>query len=444
MSKTERSSHARTLTGRELCQQQGWSRMLVPKPFDIVSSALYIGVLIANLYSRCACEITWWYVVLLVGAILTLMSIDRLEYWFYGEETHARMAAFLLVTRIILIEFVAQLDNFNFSPFLYLIPPFLAILYFGNRVGYALAALAWLTYLGKLWLRFPDWYKDSVSDNNFIIFTLGLVFVITMARTVLKEKASRVQAEALLGALETSHQQLKAYSAQVAELATTRERNRLARDIHDTLGHYLTVINVQLEKALAFHERSPREANRAVGNAKRLASEALQDVRRSVGTLRATDEVFSFSSAITNLVDRVQSDTLSISVTITGDPADFSKQALMALYRAVQEGLTNVQKHAQAGSVALSIQFTQQEAQLSLSDDGCGFDAAALHSRQPGQDGQYGLQGVQERLELVGGDLQVESHPGAGCRLVVIVPKDLVTDHAPLTSSPFLFAQEEG
>jgi DNA-binding NarL/FixJ family response regulator len=120
-----------------------------------------------------------------------------------------------------------------------------------------------MTYLVKLWLRAPDWYIDGRIDNNFIIFTLGLIFAITMARTVIKEKESRVRAEQLLTELEASHQQLKTYSEQVAELATTRERNRLARDIHDTLGHYLTVINVQLEKALAFRKRDPHEADLA-------------------------------------------------------------------------------------------------------------------------------------------------------------------------------------
>lgn len=426
-----------------MCQQREWTWVLVPKPFDLVSSSLYIGVLFSDLYFSCDCSFTWTHVMIIAFTILILLSIDRVEYWFYGEETPTMPAVALLIARIILIEVVAQLDNFNLSPFLYLIPPFLAAQYFGNRAGYLLAGLAWVTYLVKMWLRVPYWYYDGRVDNNFIIFTLGMIFAITMARTVIKEKESRVRTEQLLTELEASHQQLKTYSEQVAELATTRERNRLARDIHDTLGHYLTVINVQLEKALAFRKRNPQEADLAVSDAKRLASEALQDVRSSVGALRATDETFSFSSAIANLVERVRGDTLSIEVNIAGKEAGFSRQALITLYRAAQEGLTNVQKHAKASSIRMEIHFMESEANLSLSDNGCGFDLSLLHSRQPGRDGQYGLQGVQERLETVGGHLQVDSHPGAGTHLFVTVPKDMLTNHATLARTNFSLAQED-
>ena len=443
MNKTKTSLHISTLTGKQLCQQRGWTWILAPKPFDVVSSSLYLGVVLTDFYVTCDCEYRGTSSLLIIGAILILLSIDRLEYWFYGEETPDVPAIALLIARILLIECVAQLDNFNISPFLYLIPPFLATQYFGNRAGYLLAGFAWIVYQIKLWLREPFWYNDGRVVNNFIIFTLGLIFAITIARTVTKEKESRVRAEQLLTELEASHQQLKAYSEQVAELATTKERNRLARDIHDTLGHYLTVINVQLEKALAFRKLNSQEADQAVSDAKRLASEALQDVRISVGALRATDEAFTFSSAINNLVERVRSTSLSIEVDITGDDADFSKQALMTLYRAAQEGLTNIQKHAHASSVHMSIHFLESEATLSLSDNGCGFDVTQLFSRQNGLYGQYGLQGVQERLETVGGHLQVDSHAGEGTRLFVTVPRDMLTNHAALARTNFAFTPED-
>lgn len=446
MKKTNTSLHTRTLTGRQLCQQRGWTWILAPKPFDVVSSLLYLGVVFTDWYISCDCESPGTKLLLISGIVLILLSIDRLEYWWYGEETPAVSAIALLLARILLIECVAQLDHFNISPFLYLIPPFLATLYFGNRVGYLLAGLAWIVYQFKQWMYEPYWYQNGRVVNNFIIFTLGLIFAITMARTVTKEKESRVRAEQLLTELEASHQQLKAYSTQVAELATTKERNRLARDIHDTLGHYLTVINVQLEKALAFRKLNSQEADQAVSDAKRLASEALQDVRISVGALRATDEAFTFSSAINNLVDRVRGTSLSIEVDITGNDAGYSKQALITLYRAAQEGLTNIQKHAHASSVQMSIHFLESEVNLTLSDNGCGFAVTHLVSRQPGQDGQYGqygLQGVQERLETVGGHLQVDSRIGEGTRLFVTVPRDMLTNHPTLATTNFAFAPED-
>ena len=261
-----------------------------------MSSLLYIGVLVPFLYSFVTQTgynpaLTSWQAVLMIVAIVLLLGVDRLEYRLYGEETPPRAAIFMLAARIALIEVVAWLDQIKYSPFLYLIVPFLACLYFGEIVGYCLAILAWIAYFVKHFYYSDDWLSNGTELHYLVLFTVGLVLVITIARVVNKEKASRARAEELLAELEVSHQQLKDYAGQVAELATTRERNRLARDIHDSLGHYLAVINVQLEKALAFRAKKPREADQAVSDAKQLASEALQDVRRSVSALRATGEL---------------------------------------------------------------------------------------------------------------------------------------------------------
>jgi len=399
---------------------------LAPKPFDLVWSSLYLGVLLAhfyNLVNGCDCLSHAQLTPIILVAIAVLLAIDRVEYRMYGEESPVRVAVVLLCLRTVLIEVVAQLDDFHFSPFLYLIIPFLAFQYFGNSIGYWLALAAWLTYLFKISLYNPLWYHFSNSFFNFLLFSTGLVFVMTMARVVLKEKASRVRAEALLSDLEASHQQLKAYAEQVAELATTKERNRLARDIHDSLGHSLTVINIQLEKALAFRQRNPQEAVQAVRDAKELASAALQEVRHSVGTLRTTDETFSFSSAIDALVEAMRNDQFVVEVSMTGSTDGYSRETLMVLYRATQEGLTNIQKHAAARIVQLSIDFQETEAHLSLSDDGRGFEPSLLRDLQPGREGHYGLQGLQERLEMVHGSLHVESMLGQGTRLLVSVSK---------------------
>src|SRR6266700_6325748 len=257
---------------------------LFPKPFDIVSTALYlcvVGTYFSNMSWGCNCNeiYDWWGIALIVCATVALLGIDRVEYWRYGEETPHRIAVFLLIARIVLIEVVAQIDYFHLSPFLYLIPPFLASLYFGNRVGNWLAGLGWIAYIVQHILHAGFSFITKSSEIRYLsVFTIGLIFIMTMARMVVTEKAIRARAEQLLAELEASHQQLRVYSEQVADLAATRERNRLARDIHDTLGHYLTVINVQLEKALAFRARKPAEADQAVGDAKRLANEALQDV----------------------------------------------------------------------------------------------------------------------------------------------------------------------
>ena len=402
---------------------------LIPKPFDLVSTLLYLGVLVPYLYSFATQTgyypaVALWQAIVMIATTFLLLLVDRIEYFLYREETPARAAVFLLLTRIAFIEILCWLDRFKYTPFLYFIVPFLAALYFGELVGYGLAALAWIVYVVKHMYNSPGWLSDGTEQHYLVLFTVGIAMVITIAHVVSKEKASRTRAEELFTELEVSHRQLKEYARQVAELATTRERNRLARDIHDTLGHYLTVINVQLEKALAFRDKKPQVADQAVNDAKRLAGEALQEVRRSVGALRTNEELPEFTTSLTELVDRMQSESCTLELHIEGDESGFSKQGLLALYRAVQEGLTNVQKHAGASHIWLELHFGEHEASLTLRDNGHGFDMATWQQAEPGRDGGYGLLGVQERLELVGGRLQVESTAGQGTILRVTLPNN--------------------
>ena len=99
--------------------------------------------------------------------------------------------------------------------------------------------------------------------------------------------------------------QLQAYTERVAELATTEERNRVAREIHDSLGHALIAINVQLEKALVYYNKQPQEALQAISDAKRVVKEALQDVRHSVRVLRTEQEAFASTQGIMLLVEQL-------------------------------------------------------------------------------------------------------------------------------------------
>ncbi|QBD79281.1 sensor histidine kinase [Ktedonosporobacter rubrisoli] len=403
-----------------------WTWWLLPKPIDLVSTSLYIGVLIPYFYSFCyrGMRDPLWHVGLMIGCIAALLSIERLECRFYGEIPPPLPASLLLAVRIGIIGVISCIEHFAFSPFLYLIIPFLARCYFKGPACYWLAALAWIAYLAQRSLHGWAWLYDLEEVHYFVAFSLGLIFALTMAHAMRKEQISRECTEQLLSELENSHQQLKVYSEQAAELAATRERNRMAREIHDTLGHYLTVINVQLEKAQAFRAKRPDEADQAINDARRLATEALQDVRHSVSALRTSPQLPAFNIALQELVDHVSSEHCRVELKIMGKAEDFSAQRLMALYRAVQEGLTNMQKHAKATRAEIAVHFSLQNAKLVISDNGRGFDPMHLRYNRAEREGGYGLLGIQERLELIGGGLQIESKPGQGTSLSVIIPND--------------------
>ena len=417
--------------GRLLVASQSRHRLwwLMPKAFDWLSSSLYIGIFIVAIVPA-PVRIALWQLPLLAGVLLALLMIDRLEYWRYGEQVPLRVAVLLFILRIVLIQCTIPLEGFNFTPFLYLIPPYLAVVYFGNKVGYAIAVLAIAMYLGAVWWHQHDWYLNTLSVFLAIIYCFGVVFVVLMARVVrlekagrLREQASRVQAEELLAEVEYAHRQLQVYAERVAELATTEERNRVAREIHDGLGHALIAINVQLEKALVYYDKHPQEALQAISDAKQVVKDALQDVRRSVRALRTEQEPFACTQKITLLVEQLRKNALEVDLEMTGSEKQFSNPARMTLYRVAQEGFTNIQKHAQASRVEVSLHFTEEEARLSIRDNGCGFEAERILQQKAMPLGGYGLRGIRERIELVGGTFHLESQADRGTQLSVTVTR---------------------
>ncbi len=414
------------LTRRQNRHRLWW---LMPKAFDWLSSTFYIGVFIVA-FLPSPSRLALWQVPLLTSVVFTLLFIDRLEYWRYGEQVPLRVAVLLFVGRIVLIVCIILIEGFDFTPFLFLIPPYLAVVYFGNRVGYAIAALAIAAYLVPAWLHNPHWYLNPLSAFLAIAFSFTVVFVVLMARVVclekagrVREQASRIQAEDLLAEVEHAHRQLQVYAERVAELAATEERNRLARDIHDGLGHALIAINVQLEKALVYYDQQPQEALQAISDAKRVVKDALQDVRRSFRALRTEPESFACIQGITLLVEQLRENKLTVDFEVTGSEEHFSNPACMTLYRVAQEGFTNIQKHAHASRVEVGLHFTGEEACLRIRDNGCGFDAQRRLEQKAGPQEGYGLRGIRERTELVGGTLHLESQSGRGTQLSVTVPK---------------------
>jgi len=177
---------------------------------------------------------------------------------------------------------------------------------------------------------------------------------------------------------------------------------------------------VQLEKALAFRLNDPAKSEQAVRDARQAARDALSDVRHSVATLRQSAEFFSLTTALQNLIQQASNDELTISCQMNGDEAGYSKAALITLYRVVQEGLTNIQKHARAQKVQIRVSLGVETAVLTINDNGKGFNVA---EQKAASSERHGLQGMRERLALVGGELRIESGDESGTSVTAVVPK---------------------
>jgi signal transduction histidine kinase len=179
---------------------------------------------------------------------------------------------------------------------------------------------------------------------------------------------------------------------------------------------YLTVVHVQLEAALATHHRGSGLALDAVQKAQSLAGEGLREIRSSIAALRAAPlERRTLCEALLALVAECESAGLSVKIDVQGTERELTAGAGLTLYRAAQEGLTNVRKHAGGAGARLLMDFRPADAvRLTVSDDGPGADST---------DRGFGLLGLRERAALLGGTFSTQTSPGGGFSLTLELPE---------------------
>jgi signal transduction histidine kinase len=280
-----------------------------------------------------------------------------------------------------------------------------------RRLVYLAALLGMIV---PLYVASGDW---QVALFAGLTFSPAIVFVIVFVTITQKAELAQKEAESLAGQLAEANERLSAYAVQVGELATTQERNRLAREIHDNLGHFLTVANVQIKAAQAMIDRDPARAQLALDRAAQLTQDGLTAVRQSVASLRESPlGARPLPEAVAALAAETQAAGIVVEFTTAGRPRPLDPRAELTLYRAAQEGLTNVRKHARASRVDVRLDYGDPAAvALTLRDNGLGGDPAA-------DGGGFGLLGLHERARQLGGHLTIDTAPGAGFCLVITLP----------------------
>jgi signal transduction histidine kinase len=310
---------------------------------------------------------------------------------------------------------------------LFVLVPFTAYFAFGRAVSVALAVACVAVVLTGYALRVPGWYADPAYVSDVLMLCIGLVLAVTMAAVAVDEQRGRVRLERTLRELTQSNAQLAAYTTRVAELSATAERNRLARDIHDSLGQHLTAISVQLEKAAAYRDRDRVAAEQAQADARSSARRALDEVRRSVAALREDTAPFRLPAALAELARQVEDETFRVTVDVVGPDGGYRRAPLMALYRAAQEGLTNARRHGHATLASVSVTFAESGVRLVVADNGRGFTWPPPPAAAPGHGG-FGLLGMAERVQLLGGRVDVDGRPAAGAVITVTLPPPSTVD----------------
>ena len=218
---------------------------------------------------------------------------------------------------------------------------------------------------------------------------------------------------------------LQRHAATAEELAISRERNRLSRELHDTLAHSLSAVTVQLEAARSLWDSSPDKARRMVEQADEAARSGLTEARRALQALRASPLAdLGLALAVEDLADTAAQRAgarldLHIQAKLGGELSHAVEQGV---YRIAQEMLENVVQHAGATSISVSLEEREGRLELCVEDDGQGIDLDAAAAPGAADRDRLGIRGMRERATLIGGKLEISGRPGLGTRVTLAIP----------------------
>jgi two-component system, NarL family, sensor histidine kinase YdfH len=261
-----------------------------------------------------------------------------------------------------------------------------------------------------------------LNGQQFVVWVLPIVpttiFVLMFVWLFERQNKAREEAQNAWRELDAAHRQLTEYAAQVEDLTLANERQRMARELHDTLAQGLAGLVLQLEAIDSHLSRgNTTKAQAITQQAMDRARLTLADARRAIDDLRSGDlPDIDLETAVRAEVDRFTAASgipCELSIVL---PPSLSDDVRECTRRVVSEALTNIARHAQAQHTTVSLHSTDRALDIEVRDDGVGFDPAQIGA------GHYGLIGLRERARLIGGTFNIESASGQGTSLQVRLP----------------------
>ncbi|HLO33699.1 MAG TPA: sensor histidine kinase [Anaerolineales bacterium] len=289
------------------------------------------------------------------------------------------------------------------------IPLYVVSWQYSMRQVILFSALA--TIANTILLSFALGFGGLISSSLPVILSVQLILYLLTGYIVVK--VMRIQRQQWQQLAE-ANARLAQYASTVEQLAISRERNRLARELHDVLAHTLSGVAVELEGLRATMQRDPEQATALLNHSLQAIREGLTETRRTLQELRAKPlEDLGLALAIQTLAESYASRSdFQLELEIDPNLGDYPLEVQQSIYRIAQEAIANIADHAQAQNVKVQLKREHDQIQMIIRDDGCGFDPGNFDHGS-----HYGLLGMHERAEMINGNLSIESQAGKGTQI---------------------------
>lgn len=303
---------------------------------------------------------------------------------------------------------------------------------FGLRRGGAYTAATLFALFVTAFIRSgstPQGPSVETIVQRWAFIILLTVVCLGLSAAVMEARRSRERTKDLFGDLEAAHAELLRYAERVRELTLSEERARIAREIHDSVGHHLTAVKLQAEAAVKMAEKRPEKALEQMERARDLAAQAFEEVRRSVRALKPPPlGERSGAGALRALIRSFEGTGFDVGFRVEGEERLLPEESELVLYRALQEGLTNAARHSGARRIDVSLSYGDRGVRLAVVDDGRGAPKEAGTAVVG-----FGLPALEERVEALGGSFAAGDRPGRGFAVEVELPSE----------DPFRLTREE-
>lgn len=260
------------------------------------------------------------------------------------------------------------------------------------------------------------YFKFNISSISQMIFFLIInILVLTVALFAQHNKQEREKKDILYKELLDAHKKLKEYTVEVKRLSIVEERNRIARDIHDNLGHNMTALIMQLQMAEHYIKTDSPKSQELLINSIKTAKDSLSGIREVVETLRETRAIPATDKAIKALAEEFSVKTgIETELNINGKIIN-NQQASEAIYHILQECLTNAVRHGDATKIWLELDYKNDSVTFNIKDNGTGAENLTEG---------YGMKGIRERVNDFNGSVEFKSENGFVIEGFILLPEN--------------------